>query len=128
MKLHFNFPYFITFIILLIIEVAIAVYLSEGFIRSSFGDFLVVMLIYYAIRSFLNTKPIYVVISVLLFAYTIEFLQLFHLLELFHLQNNMTVKTILGNTFQISDLIAYTLGIIAILITEYKILPWVSKH
>ena len=96
--------------------------------RSTFGDFLVVILVYCFVKSFANSKPKYVAIGVLVFAFCVEFLQLSNLLKFLHLQENTVAKTILGSTFQISDLIAYTLGIITILIAEYKILPWVRKH
>ncbi len=122
-KLQFNKTYFISFIILLLIEVAIALLLTSGFIRSTFGDFLVVILMYCFIKSIINAKPKYVAIGVLFFAYSVEFLQFFNLLEFLNLHNNAMTNIILGNTFQISDLVSYTLGIISILILEYKILP-----
>ena len=109
------------FIIMLIIEAVIAIFVKNGFVRSTFGDFLVVILVYCFVKSFVNCKPKYAAVGVLIFAYIVEFLQLFNLLELFNLQKNYFAKTILGSTFQISDLIAYTLGIISILIVEYSI-------
>ena len=120
LKFQFNKLYFVYFMILLIIEVAIAVFIKEGFIRSSFGDFLVVMLIYCFIKSFINAKPITIAIGVLIFAFIIEFLQLFQILKSLKLQNNKILSTVFGNTFQMSDLIFYTLGVVTILIIEYK--------
>jgi hypothetical protein len=55
---------------------------------------------------------------VLAFSFLIEFLQLFQLLKLLNLENNHMAKLILGSTFHVSDLIAYTLGILFILIVE----------
>ncbi|MGM5470658.1 DUF2809 domain-containing protein [Flavobacteriaceae bacterium LMO-SS05] len=123
MKLQFSKTYFISFIIVLIIEASIALCISSGFIRSTFGDFLVVILIYCFIKSIVNAKPIPVAIGVLIFAFAIEFLQLFKLLEFLNLQSNKLANILLGNTFQISDLISYTLGVATILILEYKIRP-----
>jgi len=37
------------------------------------------------------------------------------------LENNHLAKLILGSTFHISGLVAYTLGIMTVLIMEYKI-------
>ena len=91
--------------------------------RSTFGDFLVVILVYCFVKSFANGKPKYVAIGVLVFAYTIEFLQLSNLLEFLNLKGNKMANIVLGSTFQISDLISYTIGIITILIVEYKIRP-----
>jgi len=121
MKFQFNKLYFVYFLILLIIEVAIAIFIKEGFIRSTFGDFLVVMLIYCFVNSFIKAKPIYMALVVLIFAYVIEFLQLFQILKTLNLENNKILVTVFGSTFQMSDLIFYTLGVVTILIIEYKL-------
>jgi predicted ferric reductase len=68
-----------------------------------------------------NFTPIKVAIGVLMFAYLIEFLQLFQILKTLNLQNNKILATVFGNTFQISDLLFYTLGVVTILIIEYKL-------
>lgn len=127
MKLQFNNTYFISFFILLIIEVGIATLLSSGFIRSTFGDYLVVILIYCCIRSFAKASPLLTALYVLAFAYLIEFLQLLNLLEWLSLKNNHILNLVLGNTFQFSDLIAYALGTATILFVEYKILHSIFK-
>ncbi|EMQ94880.1 hypothetical protein D778_00240 [Xanthomarina gelatinilytica] len=57
---------------------------------------------------------------VLIIAFCIEFLQLCNLLEWLNLQNNTLAKLVLGSTFQVTDLLAYTLGILLVLIVEYK--------
>lgn len=117
-KFNFNKNYFIGFVFLFLIESLIAIYLKKGFIRHTFGDVLVVILLYCFIKSFFNLKPIYVVLGVLIFAFIIEFLQLSPLLELLNLQNNHIAKLVLGSTFQISDLVAYCFGAITILLFE----------
>lgn len=114
-------------IILLIVEALIAVYIKSGFIRHTFGDFLAVILIYSFAKSFLNINSFKLAILVLAIAFIIEFLQLANILETLNLENNNLIKTILGNTFQISDLVAYILGITTIIIIEYKIYKlWIS--
>lgn len=106
---------------LLIIEVLIAVFLKTGFIRHTFGDYLVVILVYSFIKSFLEIESFKLAIGVLIFAFTIEFLQFINILETLNLQSNQLIKIIVGSSFQITDLVAYTLGIITILLIEYKI-------
>lgn len=119
MTLSLNKTYFIYFSILLIVEVIIATFLTHGFIRHTFGDYLVVMLIYCCVKSIFNTKPIYVALAALIFAFSIEFLQLFNFLAILHLDNNMAAKLILGSTFHVTDLLAYTLGVLTIIIIEH---------
>lgn len=120
MKFKFNRGYFLWFILLLAIEMAIALFLKTGFIRNTFGDFLAVILLYCLFKSFWNAKPLIVGISALLIAFGLEFLQLFNILEYFDLDRWTVVKIILGSTFHIGDLLAYTLGTITVLIVEYK--------
>lgn len=56
---------------------------------------------------------------VLFIAYGIELLQLTPFLAYFNLQDSTAAKLIFGSTFQFGDLVAYTLGIITVLIIEY---------
>lgn len=115
----FNKAYFVMFIILLITETLIAIFLKTGFIRHTVGDFLVVILLYCFFKSFIKGKSFQVALFVFIISYTIEFLQLTNFLEWLNLHDNAIAKTILGSTFHFSDLIAYTLGIITILIFEH---------
>ena len=112
------------FLILLIIEACIAYFLKTGFIRHSFGDFIVVIMLYCLLKSFINIKPVYLALIVLFISFSIEFLQLFNLLEKLNLTENKIARIVLGNTFHINDLIAYSLGIITVLIVEFKL----SRH
>ena len=121
MNLQLNKNYLSLTILLFIIEVLIAVYLKDGFIRHTFGDFLAVILIYSFFKSFIKINSVNLAISVLVFAFIVEFLQLFNLLEILNLNNNNLAKTILGSTFSITDLVAYTLGIFSVLIVEFKL-------
>ena len=73
---------------------------------------------YSFIKSFISIKPIPIAICVLIISFVIEFLQMGNLLSHLNLQNNTIAKLVLGSTFQTSDLIAYTLGIITVLIIE----------
>lgn len=118
MKLTFNKSYFILFLILFIVEALIATYLKSGFIRHTFGDYIVVMVVYSFMMSFIKLKPVHAAIITLLIAFTIEFLQLTSLLSWLGLENSRTAKLVLGSTFEITDLVAYSLGVITILLLE----------
>lgn len=119
MEFKFNPYYFIAFLFLFAIEALIAMFLKDGFIRHTFGDYLVVMLLYSFLKSFIGGKSIPIALAVLVIAYIIEFLQLFNLLKLLNLQNSSIAKIILGSTFHIRDLVTYTLGVITLLIFEH---------
>lgn len=114
--MKFNLKNFLVFAFLLLLEIEIAQ--TSGFIRHTFGDFLVVILLFYLVKAFFNFSNKTVGISVLMFAYIVEFLQLTPLLEFLGLENNRLAIIIFGATFSIGDLIAYTLGVGTILLLE----------
>ncbi|CAM1356712.1 hypothetical protein CSC81_08045 [Tenacibaculum discolor] len=114
--MKFSLKNFLVFAFLLLLEIAIAQ--TSGFIRHTFGDFLVVILLFYLVKAFFNLSNKTVGISVLMFAYIVEFLQLTPLLEFLGLENNRLAIIIFGATFSIGDLIAYTLGVGTILLLE----------
>jgi len=107
----FRARYFIFSIILFVIELCIGLFLRDGFIRPYLGDFLVVILIYCLVRSFFDVSVFGAAISVLLFSYTIEFLQYFKLVEIVGLQHSKIARILIGTSFDWMDLVAYTLGI-----------------
>jgi len=116
--MEFSKKYFILFLILLLVEVSIALFIKTGFIRHTFGDVLVVIMIYCFVRSFIAHEPRILAISVLLFSFIIEFLQLTNILEWLSLDKNKFTNIVLGNTFQLADLLAYTIGILILLFFE----------
>lgn len=119
--LRFQRRYFIFFVILLLIEVVIALFAHDNFIRPFFGDFLVVILIYCFIKSFLNTPLVMTAVAVLLFSYLIEVLQYFNIIKMLGLQNSNLARVVIGTSFEWTDLIAYTLGIgLVILLDKNK--------
>ena len=118
--LTFNRKYFLLAVILFIIEVLIALFVRDKFIRPYFGDYLVVMLIYCAIKSFVNASPMKVAIFTLLFSYCIEILQYFTIVDRLGLSDNTLAKTVIGYGFEWWDIVAYTLGVATILILERR--------
>ncbi|MDE1206046.1 DUF2809 domain-containing protein [Tenacibaculum larymnensis] len=114
--MKFNLKNFLAFAFFLLMEIAIAQ--TSGFIRHTFGDFLAVILLFYLVKIFFNLSNKTVAVSVLIFAYIVEFLQLTPLLEFLDLENNRLAIIIFGATFSVVDLIAYTLGVGTILLLE----------
>ncbi|PWQ96950.1 DUF2809 domain-containing protein [Leucothrix arctica] len=95
---------------LFITEVIIAIYVpSTSFIRHAFGDFLVVLLIYCFAKGIVDIAPTKLVIAVLIFSFTIEFAQYFHVIDLLGIENKV-LRIAIGNSFSWNDLLMYTLG------------------
>lgn len=118
MRSTFNKNYGIAFLLLFLIEVAIVVCFKEGFIRHTFGDFLVVILLYCFFKSFLKGSTLTIAIATLGIAYSIEFLQRTVFLRYLGLEHNQWANLVFGNSFSVQDLIAYTLGIAVTLFIE----------
>jgi hypothetical protein len=116
----FNKKFFFFALILFLVELVIAMYVRDSFVRPYVGDYIVVILIYCAVRAFFNAPIVKVAIGVLLFSYLVEILQYIQIINRLGLVNNLVVKTIVGYGFEWFDLLAYTLGIITVLILERK--------
>jgi glycopeptide antibiotics resistance protein len=102
-----------------VIEVLIAVFVDDNFIRPYFGDFLVVILLYCFLKTFWNISVKMTALFVLLFAFTIEVLQYLKFVKFVGLQDSKVANVVLGNSFAWSDIIAYTLGVLAVLAVEF---------
>lgn len=116
--LKFNKKYFVTAVSIFIIEVIIAFFIHDKIIRPYVGDFLVVILIYCSVKSFLNTPTFPTALAVLLFSYAIEISQYFHLVNYLGLQNSKLARTIIGTSFEWIDLATYTAGVTILLFIE----------
>ncbi len=84
--LTFNKNYFGLAVLIFCIEVLIALFVHDAFVRPYLGDVLVVMLIYCFLKSFLKVSVLTASIVVVIFAFSIEFLQYLHIVEILHLE------------------------------------------
>jgi hypothetical protein len=114
----FRKKYFIWSVILFLIEVIIAVFIDDRFIRPYLGDFLVVIFLYCLIRAFFRLSVWQTSIDVLLFAYFVEWTQYFRLINILGWQKSLLAKVIIGSSFSWEDILAYTLGILTVLLVE----------
>jgi hypothetical protein len=113
-----NRKYVVFTVLIFAIEVLIAAFVHDKFVRPYVGDVLVVILIYCCIRSFFNAPVILVTGFVLLFAFTIEFLQYMNIVEVLGLEGSTVARTVIGTSFAWIDLLAYVGGSVIILIGE----------
>lgn len=118
MKLKFNLTYFVLTILLFLTEVAIALFIHDKWIRPFFGDFLVVILLYCAVKSICSISVYRAAAFVLIFSYVIEISQYFNYVEVFGLQDQPLARVVMGTYFSWIDLAMYTLGLIFIVIVE----------
>lgn len=107
---RFDLKSFIIFIIIFLTEVAIALFVDDSIVRPYGGDVLVVMMMYYFLKSFVKTRTIYLVAGVVIFAYLIEIGQYLRLVEVLGLENNTVMRIVIGSSFSWGDILAYTIG------------------
>lgn len=118
MKFTFSPFYFIWFLLLFGVEIFIGFFIEGNWIRAYFGDFLVVILLYCLVKSFLNTKISTILFWVLMFSYLVETLQYFRFVELINLQHIPLANTLIGTSFSWLDMLMYTLGVCFVAIIE----------
>lgn len=119
--LQFRKGYFLLAVLLLAVEILIAAFMHDKIIRPYIGDLLVVILIYSSIKSFLNIPIIPLAIGVLLFAYLIEVLQYLKFTKWLGIHKSQAARIILGEGFSWIDMFCYTVGIIMVVIIEFKL-------
>jgi hypothetical protein len=111
--LHFRFHRrsFLIFGIIFAIEVLIALYVRDQWVRPLIGDMLIVVAIAYFVHVFVALPLWKIAIATLLFAYAVECLQFFNLIDWLGWRGSAWAHLTIGSTFDWKDLIAYTLGI-----------------
>ena len=117
---RFQKQYFLLTVLLLIVEIVIALVINDSFIRPYVGDFLVVILIYCFLQSFFIIPVVKASVAVLFFAYTIEILQYFSLVDKLGLEHNNILHVVLGSSFEWTDMLMYTLGILLVIFIEKR--------
>ncbi len=105
-------------IILFLIELYIALYVDDNFVRPYLGDVLVVILIYAMVRTCFKVSIVTTALGVLIFSFCIEILQYFKIVEILGLGSSAFARTVIGTTFAWEDLVAYSVGIVILLCFE----------
>ena len=108
----FKKKYFLLTILLFIVEVLIALFVRDRFIRPYGGDFLVVILIYCFLRTFIKQSPFRLAVVTLIFSFAVEIAQYFNIVEVIGLKGNRLAEIVIGTGYSNHDLVAYTLGVL----------------
>ncbi len=116
--IRFNKTYFILATIIFVVEVLIALFIHDRFIRPYVGDVLVVILMYCFIKSFFSWPVNPTAIGVLLFSFLIEWLQSINFVNKIGAADSAFATTVLGNSFAWLDILAYVIGFLIVLLIE----------
>ena len=111
--------YLIITIMLLVIEVLIALYVHDNFIRPFVGDAIVVIVIYTFVRIFIPEKVRLLPLYIFIFAVVVEILQGIHIVNILGVADNRFLRTLIGDSYDIRDIICYGIGCIFLGLYEY---------
>lgn len=108
-----RFSYFLIFCSLMAVEVCIALFVHDSFIRPYVGDILVTLLLCCMARVVIPDQVRLLPLYVFLFAACVEIGQYFDVVALLGLEDNRLISIALGRTFSWLDLVCYAVGCVA---------------
>lgn len=111
--------YAVASLFLLLIEVIIALYVHDDFIRPYVGDMLVVIVIYTFIRIIVPEKCKIIPLLIFIFAAGVELLQLVNIVEILGVEDNKFLKILIGSVFDIKDIVCYAVGCVILCMYEW---------
>ena len=97
-------------IVLIMLEVLIALFVHDNFVRPYLGDVIVVVVVYCFVRIFIPEKVYLLPLYVFLFAVLVEVLQYFHIVDLLGLGNSTFFRVLIGGVFDLKDILCYGIG------------------
>lgn len=102
--------YGIATVVLFLVELLIALFVHDRFIRPYVGDVLVAVLLYTFVRIFLPEGIRLLPLYIFLFAAGVEVLQYFRIAEVLGLSDNRILSVIIGSVFDVKDIVCYGVG------------------
>ena len=110
--------YALLFFAVFVLEVLIALFVNDSFIRPFGGDILVTVLLCLFVRAFFPVKTKLLPVYVFLFAVAVEICQYFDIVKLLGFENNVLISTLVGRSYSFIDIICYGVGCVAFFIIE----------
>lgn len=110
--------YAVSFAVILIIEILIALFVRDSFIRPYGGDILVTILICCFMRMIFMEKIPLLPLWVFLFAVTVEVSQYFDIVSILGLGDIKFFVILIGNSFSFVDILCYAVGCVLFYLRE----------
>ena len=124
---HLRIIYAAAFLILLITEILIALFVNDKIVRPYVGDILVTLLICCFIRIFIPNKLKTLPVFVFAFSVLVEFAQYINVVKLLGLLDIAFFRIIIGTSFSRIDIICYGAGCILFFVFEFFICKMIGK-
>lgn len=113
------------FLTLVLVEMLIALYVHDDFVRPYVGDVLVVAVIYFFVRIFIPEKCRWLFAWVFAFAAATEVLQYFRIADVLGLPENSALRIAIGTTFDWKDMACYAAGCALLALYDWR--RWKQK-
>ena len=125
--IKFRMIYGIIFVSLMIIEVLIAMYSHNTFIRHYVGDVLVVAVIYCFVRIFFPNKIKFLLLYIFIFSVMVELMQLFGIAQYISGENKL-LRIVFGTAYDFKDIICYAVGGVITGVVEKAVSSFVKRE
>ena len=116
--MQFHRGYAVLALAVFAIEVVIALYVRDRFVRPYLGDVLAVVLVYLGLRAVTRLRVTAAAICALAIAVLVEFGQLFGFVDRIGLGQNRVARIVFGTGFDPHDLLAYAAGALIVVAIE----------
>ncbi|KQC34312.1 hypothetical protein AAU57_13910 [Nonlabens sp. YIK11] len=113
--------YIVATLLLLAIEIIIALYINDDFIRPYLGDLFASMVMYGLLMSVSRLSVRNGITLALLISYAVEFLQYIQIVDKLDLMGNKIARIMIGTSFSWMDLLMYSLGALSVYFLEKNI-------
>ncbi|MBQ8828415.1 MAG: DUF2809 domain-containing protein [Clostridia bacterium] len=117
-KCNARIIYIIIFVLILMSEIYIALFVKDSIIRPYVGDILVTVLLCCFVRMFFSSGIRFLPLYVFVFSVIVEVSQYFDLVKILGLADNRFFSIVLGTYFSFIDILCYAAGCIIFFIIE----------
>ena len=118
MRLRKRISYAAAALALIAVEVIIALFVHDRFVRPYIGDVLVIAVIWALARVVLPEGVRLMPLYIFIFAAGVEVLQYFDIVRLLGLEGSRFFSILIGLTFDIRDIVCYAVGCVLITVIE----------
>ena len=110
--------YALLFLGIFLIEVIIALFVRDNFVRPYIGDLLVTVLLCSFVRVFIPDKISALPILVFAFSVLVELAQYIDVVKIFGLESSKLLSILIGRSFSFIDILCYALGCLAFFVLD----------
>ena len=101
-----------------LVEVAIALWVRDAWVRPFGGDALAVILVYCGLRAVTRLRVVPAALIAVVVGFVVEAGQALHLADRLGLTENGVARVVLGASFSVGDLVAYAVGGLIVVLVE----------